>query len=79
MSYLIHKRSQALLAKLSFSTPMGGLDNANPTHLVFVHTRRLILALILLFFFGVCESVGEQNQREDGSGFTSVDETAGSF
>lgn len=80
MSYLIHKRSQALRAKLSFSTPMGGVDNANPTHLVVVRTSPLILALILLLFSSdVCESVGERNQIEDGSGFTSPDETAGSF
>lgn len=48
MSYLIHKRSQALLAKLSFSTPMGGLDNANLMHLAIVCTSCLILALIVL-------------------------------
>lgn len=56
MSYLIHKRSQALRAKLSFSTPMGGLDNANPTHLVILRASPLILALILLFFRQMCAS-----------------------
>lgn len=68
MSYLIHERSQALLAKLSFFYVHGGLDGTNLLHLAIMCTSRLILTLIQFFFFPpfcqMCESVCVQIQAD---------------